>query len=407
MIKCNSELFKSSVSLTKGFSIHTKEELKIIAKILKLTIPTRLKKDEFAEVLAYGVLNFTDKWLPILSSFELRLLKKLIEVGPNTYVESTDEILANALEHLALVATERFPDQGTIRYMICDELREAITPFISTYVGSKEEITNSTIQQYTLGILNLYGYISYIELIELLNEYLSDSISKSEIVNGIENSCIFSRFRLKLIDNYTSTICIQSPFLTDMDKLQEELFEYRSIKEKKHFTKEEVFMAGMMPVIQIPVKGLHEIKRFMMKYLGCTETKAELDLQYLWFALQLNANYMPIITSIINGKLQSMKELQNTVEVLIDYCNKCPIWSFKGYSPNEISKLINDNKVGNSPSNASKNTRQRNRCTETSSEAQLSLDNLFQKTNPEMSSKVGRNDPCPCGSGKKYKKCCG
>ena len=24
-----------------------------------------------------------------------------------------------------------------------------------------------------------------------------------------------------------------------------------------------------------------------------------------------------------------------------------------------------------------------------------------------MSEKVGRNDPCPCGSGKKYKKCCG
>ena len=24
-----------------------------------------------------------------------------------------------------------------------------------------------------------------------------------------------------------------------------------------------------------------------------------------------------------------------------------------------------------------------------------------------VSKKVGRNDPCPCGSGKKYKKCCG
>ena len=24
-----------------------------------------------------------------------------------------------------------------------------------------------------------------------------------------------------------------------------------------------------------------------------------------------------------------------------------------------------------------------------------------------QSVKVGRNDPCPCGSGKKYKKCCG
>lgn len=27
--------------------------------------------------------------------------------------------------------------------------------------------------------------------------------------------------------------------------------------------------------------------------------------------------------------------------------------------------------------------------------------NLYKKV------KVGRNDPCPCGSGKKYKKCCG
>jgi hypothetical protein len=28
-------------------------------------------------------------------------------------------------------------------------------------------------------------------------------------------------------------------------------------------------------------------------------------------------------------------------------------------------------------------------------------------TAPKASVKVGRNDPCPCGSGKKYKKCCG
>ncbi|HMA66844.1 MAG TPA: SEC-C metal-binding domain-containing protein [Desulfosalsimonadaceae bacterium] len=32
-----------------------------------------------------------------------------------------------------------------------------------------------------------------------------------------------------------------------------------------------------------------------------------------------------------------------------------------------------------------------------------------QKKKPVRRSgeKVGRNDPCPCGSGKKYKKCCG
>jgi uncharacterized protein YecA (UPF0149 family) len=30
-----------------------------------------------------------------------------------------------------------------------------------------------------------------------------------------------------------------------------------------------------------------------------------------------------------------------------------------------------------------------------------------QAQEPVRSVKVGRNDPCPCGSGKKYKKCCG
>lgn len=29
------------------------------------------------------------------------------------------------------------------------------------------------------------------------------------------------------------------------------------------------------------------------------------------------------------------------------------------------------------------------------------------KTNKPETAKVGRNDPCPCGSGKKYKNCCG
>ncbi|NJP41593.1 SEC-C domain-containing protein [Oscillospiraceae bacterium HV4-5-C5C] len=31
----------------------------------------------------------------------------------------------------------------------------------------------------------------------------------------------------------------------------------------------------------------------------------------------------------------------------------------------------------------------------------------FRKDHIAVSTKVGRNDPCPCGSGKKYKNCCG
>jgi len=35
------------------------------------------------------------------------------------------------------------------------------------------------------------------------------------------------------------------------------------------------------------------------------------------------------------------------------------------------------------------------------------LERLLNPPLPTTAQKIGRNDPCPCGSGKKYKKCCG
>ncbi len=35
------------------------------------------------------------------------------------------------------------------------------------------------------------------------------------------------------------------------------------------------------------------------------------------------------------------------------------------------------------------------------------LEKMLNPTQPKRSVKIGRNEPCPCGSGKKYKKCCG
>ena len=34
-------------------------------------------------------------------------------------------------------------------------------------------------------------------------------------------------------------------------------------------------------------------------------------------------------------------------------------------------------------------------------------DHAVAEAIPPAAIKAGRNDPCPCGSGKKYKKCCG
>lgn len=42
-----------------------------------------------------------------------------------------------------------------------------------------------------------------------------------------------------------------------------------------------------------------------------------------------------------------------------------------------------------------------------STEQRLAIKKQYNEDHRAVSNKVGRNDPCPCGSGKKYKKCCG
>ena len=37
----------------------------------------------------------------------------------------------------------------------------------------------------------------------------------------------------------------------------------------------------------------------------------------------------------------------------------------------------------------------------------MEIKQQWRKDHMAVSTKVGRNDPCPCGSGKKYKNCCG
>ena len=42
-----------------------------------------------------------------------------------------------------------------------------------------------------------------------------------------------------------------------------------------------------------------------------------------------------------------------------------------------------------------------------STEKRAEIERAWKQSKTAVSNKVGRNQPCPCGSGKKYKKCCG
>ena len=83
-----------------------------------------------------------------------------------------------------------------------------------------------------------------------------------------------------------------------------------------------------------------------------------------------------------NGLLfESTKQLNILMPLLADVYNNTRTWTNRGYSAKEISEIFKE-------------------------DVPLVTGIPIDKLDDVIFKKVGRNDPCPCGSGKKYKKCC-
>ena len=85
------------------------------------------------------------------------------------------------------------------------------------------------------------------------------------------------------------------------------------------------------------------------------------------------STYLEIVEN--NGFVGDEAHMHRLVDLLMNMVNSIPNWANNGWSPHEVMERSTGRK---------------------------------QFYNPDGSvMKVGRNDPCPCGSGKKYKHCCG
>lgn len=388
MLRCKSELFQSSIKLVDILKYSTKEHLKEMSGMVRLPIPTKLRKDEYATYFAEAVLLSPDMWLPQLTHYELELLDQLVKAGPNSSIEAVLPLMPTMLEDLSFILTDNYHiEDGKIRYMICDELREAVAPYLNEYLTSEKQSVRSKVVQYTLGIINLYGFLSYNDLYTLLDFFLNDEVTKREIANAISTSALIQSLTFDTIDDYNSRMHIQSLYVQDLESLLITIYDKPIFPERKLFSKKEVFAAGSLPNPVIPNRCSDQMRHLLINKLGQTKEAAEYNLSRIWFEVQneeKEKNLLSTFSSIIQNKFSSFEEAQEAMKIMADYLNHCPRWSLQGYSSLETSVFLKMEEVRNKSAHGS----------------------VGWDMQPDYKN-VGRNDPCPCGSGKKYKKCCG
>nr|WP_320059758.1 SEC-C metal-binding domain-containing protein [uncultured Bacteroides sp.] len=389
-----------------ALELNTKENLKNIASLLKISIPSRLRKKEYAMALAESFLLFPEGWLTWLTKYELLLLRKLVNVDAKPCVEEIGIFEGSLLHSFSIVfVVDYSPGGGKVGYMIFDELREAIALHIDNVLSSKEQAVRFTVEQYAYGLINLYGFLPYLKMQELLDEYLQDSVTEDEISWSIGQSLLIGHLTYNRLEIYDSNVYVVSPLLLYSEELEERLFERPRVKELKHFSKEEVFEAGRMPLPHFPCAKSDELKEYMMTRLEYTEAAADNRLHLLWTSMQEDGTPMSLISSIIGGKLSSTEEVQEAMGLFVDYCNQCPRWFLKGYSSTEAFDLFVKGKLKDNPPRLLSVPNMLAAGMDITPKMQANSDNMLHNAFSEQ--KVGRNDPCPCGSGKKYKKCCG
>jgi hypothetical protein len=124
-------------------------------------------------------------------------------------------------------------------------------------------------------------------------------------------------------------------------------------------------------------------------------------MHYLWSAIQ-NELDIPSILDIVNREIDlgNIDFLNKVFNHVMEYGNNIPKWILKGNSSSDLfqKQRYNNTQSSHSPKSAG-----------LSADADSLGSQPFSKkgTIPVVPQKTQRNDPCPCGSGKKFKNCCG
>ncbi|QNO13297.1 SEC-C domain-containing protein [Alkalicella caledoniensis] len=90
---------------------------------------------------------------------------------------------------------------------------------------------------------------------------------------------------------------------------------------------------------------------------------------------------------------KSEKQISELMELVMKLANNTRLWENNGHTPNEIFEKIEKPNLRPLPKERFPGFMNFEE-----------MDTTNKKSGPK---KVGRNEPCPCDSGKKYKKCCG
>ena len=346
----------------------TKSELDDIRYNLHVTGASSLKKAELAERLVPAILDFAKRWLPTIVDEEYGCFAHLMQKDGLSTELRDDDTRLDYLRGLGLVTCG--VQEEKMAFCMPDEVRELFKSLDPGTYRSLVEL-NTELSRLAAGLLYYYGYLNFEQLYEKVLAYLEpeqrEQVSFMDFVGVVLNVSCWKDTIVALpqgVKYYT---------LIDEEKLENEQLR-RSNLDFASLSYGDVYDAGTDNYIA-DTPAYKELAQFFMREHGCDVLKAA-DITGEILILLQNGSELDEAVDYLEelGFMKEERKAEAVLPLLIAFNNTTHLWPLKGHTPAELMEQSGGGRV-------------------------IPFDEVRKL-------KVGRNDPCPCGSGKKYKNCC-
>ena len=360
----------------------TVNDLKQWIRLLNLPIRKSGRKAELVEALSRAFLT-PEIMVEHMSYYEIELVRHIVNnpdhtIDVLTQLFNPDCLVAN----IGILQIENV-DETTRRYHLIREFSDAWRSYFAYGYDESKLVKRYTIQRLLTGYANICGSINFSSALNLLDV-------KDSALYGIDPMDLLHEYYVQRINGnprayeYPYDERLFAPFSIPEG---EKIGEAPKAEFLSQFSREDVLAAAQMPNPQVGIwlPQYREFRKYLLEKEKLSEEKTDKILSVIWKAKHIGLSMSGLASMLFDE--YNVHNINKFIICLQKYLNFVPYWKFSGVSSEEIFRTREQPRLRPLPEDP--------------------FEFISTKPFTNSSPKIGRNGPCPCGSGKKYKHCCG
>lgn len=358
----------SDVTLQSLLNLLTKTELDQLRRILGITGASSLKKADLIIKIETFMKANLGTILQRLKPSEVAGLNQLLKSGGFAGFNDVKSTAFDFLYKVGLLYTVQHPEKGQV-IVLPSDLMVSLQSCLQQEIQQSRVKFNGIIVQAAKALLHYYGIFTPDLYRRTILPELGIEISFEDVETVLRDEI-----------NRDSEIIHAEGYYFHKD-----VFDYRALlSEQESNTRRSLFPLTTVSFASFTSEDTlswNEYDRTLYHYLltnyKFNEGVAKLYVDTFLSIFKNGVVFMDMVSSLQKFLvIPGLQEFREIVKLLEDMNQHCIQWPLKGYSLIEVQEI---------PLNEAANK---------------------NSDKAVINGKIGRNSPCPCGSGKKYKHCC-